>query len=390
MRPRVLHLIDADGPGGAQESLSILLRHADQAAFDLHLALLHGGGPAAGRLDVPGVTVHRLGAGRLDPRIPWRLFLLLRRLRPDVLHTHLAVSDVLGGLLGRAGGAAAVVAHARSEDPFRFQQRWLGPLDALAARRADANLAVSRQVADFLVRGQGVAPAKVRVVENAAEPPVFPLGRAGEGRRFRERFGIPPGAWLVGVACRLDPNKGLAHLLEAARELSAEMPDLALVVAGEGPFRPELERMIRDPGLSGRVVLTGFLPRVACGDGPGLSAMFAALDAYALPSYFEGFPVSVLEAMSAGVPVVATEVAGLAGNFTHGRDILFVPQRDAAALAGALRGLRARPAGEREAMTAAAAGLVRSRFSPSRVAAEVEAIYRGLVAGGSATATGRR
>lgn len=376
---RILHLMDSLDAGGAQESLSILLRHSERRRFEFHVASLHGRGEAARRMAEAGAEVHALASGRFSPLILFRLARLLRRLRPAVLHTHLVVSDILGALLAGPCGVGVLVSHARSEDPFRFQQGMLSPLHALAMRRSKANIAVSEEVACFLRDKERVSPERIRVIHNA--PELAECRRTGEEqrRRFRESLGLTPGAFVVGTACRLDPNKGLLHFIEAMAMLKDRIPALHGLIAGEGPQSRALEKKIAESGLRGRVIMPGFLPHDA-GLFPNIYAMYASLDLFALPSYFEGFPVSVLEAMAVGRPVVATEVSGLRGNFRNGEDIVFVPMRDSRGLAEAIHGLYSAP--ERARKMAEKAGcVVEARFSPGRMAAAVEDLYSELLGG---------
>ncbi len=371
---RILHLIDSLDLGGAQESLGILVRYADHARFDVHVAALHGEGYHLQRLEKAGATVHSLASSRYDPLIAPRLFALLKRLRPRVLHTHLAFANCFGKLCGKLAGVEAMITHARSENPFRFQQRLLAPFDAWASRTGDAAIAVSQQVAEFLRDVQRVPAERVRLIPNAPNLPSLRQPSPEERRAFLARAGVPPGAYSAGCAARLDPNKGLLDLVQAARLLAEKMPELHLLIAGEGSQRAELERAKREAGLGERLHLLGYIAHE--GDsGKDFATFIGSLDAYVLPSYYEGLPVSVLEAMALGVPVIATRVSGLEGSFTDRREIFFVPMRDARALAGALEELRGCDAPRIEALRNAAHDKVRQLYDPHRTARSVEALY---------------
>ena len=290
---------------------------------------------------------------------------LLRRERIDVLHTHTAVAaNVLSRLAGRIAGVP-VVSHLHIENHFRSQpvaRAVLRSLDNATARLAARVVAVSQDTRAALVR-QGYPPGRVEVVPNgiAVPPPREPTGR------LREELGLPPGAPLVGEIARLCDVKGQRELIRAL----AKLPDVHAVLVGDdlernGAYRELLVREARTAGVGDRVVLTGYRPDVP--------EILDELDVVALPSWIEGLPLVLLEALAHGRPVVATPVGGTPELVVDSETGLLVPPRDPEALAAALRRLLDDP------VLAARLGeagreRVRDRFSVEAMTARLLALY---------------
>lgn len=218
------------------------------------------------------------------------------------------------------------------------------------------------------------APHAVRDAAPAAlEPPddlgaaVEPAGAPAQG----ERAAAPATPNLFSVA-RLIPEKGVFDLLDACALVRAHRP-CRLTIAGAGPVRDELQRRIADLGLSGAATLAGYL------SGDALDAAYRGADLFVLPTYFaEGFPLSVMEAMSYGLPIVTTPIRGCADSLNEGENALFVPARDPAALAAAI-GRLLDDDGLRAGMARANAAKV-AEFAPERVLPRYAEVLRGAVA----------
>ncbi len=220
---------------------------------------------------------------------------LLKSWRPDVLHTHGYRSDLLHGGRARGKGVASVTTlHGSSRmggasHLFEWLQEW-------ALRRFDAVIAVSEPLAESL-RARGVSENRIHMVPNAWTPPEGMIS-ADEAHRMLE---APPEQLIIGWVGRLIPVKGCDVFIEGL----ARMDDGHWVarIVGDGPERPRLEALARERGLSDRVRFLGAIPDAA--------RLFRALDLFVLSSRSEGTPMVLLEAMGAGVPVVATSVGGV-------------------------------------------------------------------------------
>jgi len=234
----------------------------------------------------------------------------------------------------------------------------------------DRIVTVSDRIKNELV-SYGVAPAgKITVVPLGFDLEPF-LSCQEERGKFRGELGIGSGEKLVGIVGRLFPIKNHRLFLDAAARVASMEPDCRFVVVGDGILRPELEQVSRNVGIADRVIFTGWrrdLPRI-----------YADLDALIVSSDNEGTPVSAIEAMAAGCPVVATRVGGLPDLIAENETGFLVPPKDAEQLASAvLRVLRepemVRPVSE------AARAVARARFSVRRLIDDTQDLYEELLA----------
>ena len=297
--------------------------------------------------------------GALDLRSLLRLRALLRAERADVLHTHVHFSlNVLGRLAGRLAGAR-VVAHMHIANVFRaggLARRAQVAVDNATARLCARIVAVSEATRDSLVR-QGYPAARVVVVHNGIGPaaPVEP-----------HRPDAAPVLLHVG---RLAPVKGQRELIEALALL--RRTDAVAVLAGKdletgGSYQRELETLTAELGVHERVVFAGYRDDV--------TALLAAADVFVLPSFAEGLPLTVLEAMAAARPVVASRAGGMPEAVVHGETGMLVPPGDVEALAGALDDLLADPERARR-LGEAGKRRVEERFSVDAMVDGVLAAY---------------
>lgn len=194
-------------------------------------------------------------------------------------------------------------------------------------RRADAILNVAEYCADFL-HGKGVPREKLAVVHNGIpDLAIDPDHRA----RLRDEWGLTAGLVAVGVASRLDPVKGLNHLLDAFARVRKSRQDTRLILIGDGTERQSLEDQARRLGIGDAVRFVGMRSDVP--------ACLTALDVFALPSLAEYHSIGLLEAMRAGLAIAATDVGGNTESVRDGKEGLIVPPADAEALAAALQAL---------------------------------------------------
>ena len=365
----VVHVSDSDAFGGTERALLHVLAGLDRARW--RPVLYHAAAPGAAQLGAEaaalGVPSRRLpamshpaaGVAALLP-----LARALRRERAAVVHAHQtwSLSCRYGIVAAALARVPAVVASAQL---FVEMPRLVG-IDvqhAVLARCVDRYIAVSRHVASRLRERFGVPDAKIRVIPNAVElrapVPADP--------RLRAALTGDPATPLVVTVARLDTQKGLPHLLHAA----VDVPGATFAIAGEGPERGTLEALARTLGIDARVRFLGHRRDV--------DVLLATCDLFVLPSLYEGLPLSVLEAMAAGAPVVATAIGGTDEAVADGVTGVLVPPANAEALATAIRGLLANRARARQLATAAHAYVTR-RHSAATMAGDVSRLYDELLA----------
>lgn len=373
---RVAQVIWSLGLGGAEQVVIRLAAGLDRTRFEPLVCCLDDPGPFAPQAEKAGLEVVALGKrGPVDVRVAARLGRLLRGRGIDVVHTHLWGGDLWGRLVAHWCGTPVTVTTAHNVDDWK-QWHHLA-LDRWLARGTTRLVAVSEQVRAFY-EGRGVAPGRWQVVYNGvADVPSSPRGR---GPAFRELgIGDEP---LVGLVGRLVSAKAPDVFLDAVARASVAVPTLKALVVGDGPLRSSLEQRISRMGLQGRVVFTGVRHDVA--------DLFPGLDALASSSEREGLSMAMLEAMAAGVPVVATRVGGTPELIESGITGILVPPGDPQALADGLLALLRSP--ERsESLRRAARERVRSHFSLSRMVERYQEAYseRPVTRGGRSAAPHR-
>jgi glycosyltransferase involved in cell wall biosynthesis len=306
-----------------------------------------------------------------------RLARLIRRVRPHILHTHTAKAGAVGRLAALLAGDARppIVVHTFHGhvlrgyfDPmrtagFRALERWL-------ARSSTALVAVSPQVRDDLV-ALGIAPreqfAVVRLGIELEQRVAADRDGRGESRRI---LGIGPDRFAVGWIGRMTGVKRTQDVLRAFRRLRDQGVDACLCMIGDGPDRPAVERFAHELGIMRDTLFLGYQEEVA--------QFYAAFDAMILPSINEGTPVSAIEALAAGRPVVATRVGGVPDVVREGEDGFLVEPGDVDALADRLARLAGDPA-LRERLGAAGRARVIPRYSVERLVDDHDLLYRSLL-----------
>jgi glycosyltransferase involved in cell wall biosynthesis len=359
-------VISALESGGAQRVISVLADHWAGRGRRVTLITLAAPETDAYRLSprvaraglgLMGEPAHALEGALLNHR-RWRgLRRAIRAAAPDAVIGFVAETNVLALAAGLGLGIPVIVSE--RVDPRHYP---IGPLRAFLRRRlyprAGAVVVQTEAVARWM--GEAIPRARVRVIPNPALPPAD-----GGTPAAAAQAGSPDGGGVVVGLGRLTRQKGFDILLEAFARCAPRHPGWSLLIIGEGEERRRLEDRIDALGLDGRARLAGHVER------PG--GMLRGASIFALPSRFEGFPNSLLEAMACGLPAVAVDCpSGPAEIIRHDRDGLLVPPEDPGALAAALDRLMSSPA-ERRRLGSEAAGVV-ERFGLERVAGMWEAV----------------
>lgn len=296
-----------------------------------------------------------------------RAFLALwrscRRLQPDVLHLHSSKAGFLGRIAGRLARVPVVVftPHCWSFQSATGRKRdFYVRLERFASRFCDMTVAVSQREADEAVELGVLPPERVTVIHNGVPP-----FRAGD---LPEKIAksIPSNDSLIVSVGRLDEQKDYSCLLDAMAAVLRAKPNSALVIAGDGPLREELLSQAGKLGISDKIVLLGEIDDV--------SSLLGAGHLFALSSLWEGLPYTILEAMAAGLAVIATDVGGCSELALDGETGRIVPPADPESLSRAMLQLLEDPIG-RARMGAAGRRRVEEEFSLEGCTAANEALY---------------
>jgi glycosyltransferase involved in cell wall biosynthesis len=353
---RVVHVHRIRGIGGSERHLLTLLPALAERGVEVAFVGLDD--PEWNPADFYGalrVPARRVPSPRdLDPLLLARL---VRSLKADLVHTHLVHADVYGGVAAKLRGAR-LVSTKHNDDPFRtgafrFVERAL-------ARGSDRVVTITEALRTFTVERVGVPAAKVETIH-------YGLDDLPSAWGANPPDAVPRDARVLLAVARLVEQKGVDV---AVRALPSLPEDSVLVVLGEGPERAPLERLAAELGVGGRVFLLGRAPDV--------SAWLRRAAVLVHPVRWEGFGLAVLEAMLAGLPVVAARVSSLPELVVDGQTGILVAPGDPVALAAAVAQALGRPQ-----LGAAGRERARREFSVERMAAKTIALYDDLLSASS-------
>jgi len=295
---KLLLLIPTLDRSGAEKQFSLLATGLSREEFEIRVVCLTRGGPYEAVLrkqEIPVSVLHK--RLKFDPVAFFRLRKLIKEWRPDILHTWLFAANAYGRLAaGKADGPKVLVSE-RCVDSWK--QRWQLQLDRKLVSRTDRLIANSQSVADYY-RDQGVPGEKIVVIPNGVavdEEPAFP---PQERNAILAEFAIPPHSRVVGFAGRLAPQKRGVDLIWSMQLLQQVTNNVHLVIVGEGPDREEMIKLAQHMSCDNLVRFVGHRDDV--------TRLMRVFDVVWLPSEFEGQSNSLMEAMAAGVPVVASDI----------------------------------------------------------------------------------
>lgn len=379
---RVLHILKVKGIAGAENHLLTLLDGLRDRGVDALFLILVSPSNLVDEFmdaaDARGIPARRLVIrNNFDLALISRIMTELRRFRPDIVHTHLLHGDLFAipaaWLLrfpwfgGRGMRRPVIISSRHNDDRFRLRP-YMRLINRVLWRMTDYGIAISNAVREFSITIEGANPNKIETIYYGFDP------ADGENRLLRKEvraeFGVQDDEIVVGTVSRLIEQKGLPYGLHAFALAAERYPQARLVIIGDGPLRPLLERQARALKLGDRVRFMGWRA-----DG---ARMMAGLDIFLMPSLYEGFGLVLLEAMAQSVPVIGSAVSAIPEVVVHGETGLLVPPRDVTALAEALDLLMGDVA-LRKHMGLMGLERLETHFSTALMVERTLALYRRLV-----------
>jgi glycosyltransferase involved in cell wall biosynthesis len=373
---RVLALIESTNVSGPAKNLLQFAQLARQGVsglrVDVELAVFWRPNDASGLVDAAagaGVVVHRIPEKRrFDRAVISSLAALLDRVQPDILQTHAVKSHFLVRYAGLDRRYPWVAFH-HGYTATDWRTATYNQLDRWSLRAARRLVVVNDQFRDQLVR-RWIPRERIAVIHNAIDPQWAAGARQPQAAAaLRAKLGIGADEKVLLIAARLSKEKDHATLLRALailRDRRHKTP--RLIVLGDGPERTHIDAAIRELNLSGQVILPGWVPS---------EPYYGIADAAVLSSVTEGSPNAVLEAIGAGVPVVATAVGGIPEIVADGESALLVPAEDAARMAEALDEVLSSPELSQR-LAARGREIAAARHSPQARVQAICDVYRQL------------
>lgn len=359
----VAHVIWSLGLGGAEQVVIGLVRALDRTRYRPIVVCLDDKGAFASGAEAAGVPVFEMRKRRgLDVTLPFRLAKLFRENKVKLVHTHL-FNGHLWGRLGARFAGLPVVSTEHGMDAWRTPVHHF--LSAVLTDRGSRVVFVSEEAREFYQRRvPGGAEGLGSVIFNGIETARFE--NRGSRARIRTELGFAEGDFVVGTAGRFVPEKRHDVFFAALKKLKDMGVPVKGLVIGGGPLQIDVAQGVKKEGLEADVVLAGVRQ--------DLPDVYPAMDAFMLSSDREGLPITILEAMASGTPVVSTNVGGIHSCIRGGKTGWLVEAGNPEALAGALQEVYAEPS-RVKTVTEAACETVKSEFSVQAMTSRYEALY---------------
>lgn len=372
---RIAHLTKVTGVAGSEAHLISLLSGLREHGIDAELLVLVEPGNSVAAFfrlaearGIPARPIPIYGHG--DISLLARLPALLRRIRPDILHTHLLHADLYGILSARLAGVPLVISSRHNDDAFRRKMPFNQVNRALWSL-TDAGVAISNAIARFTIEVEGASSAKITTIHYGLDPTRQVVNREVARADLRRQIGLSRDELVAGMVCRLTEQKGVSYGLQAFALNVEYFPAARLVIAGDGPLRPALEAEAHRLGLTDKVHFLGWQS-----DAPFI---LAGLDVLLMPSLWEGFGLVMLEAMAQSIPIIGSRVSAIPEVIVDDETGRLVPTRDVDALADALYDVFMEPALRRRLGNSGRARL-ESSFSVAHMINQHITLYRSLLA----------
>ena len=367
-RVRVVFLITELNIAGAEKVVARTATHLSKDRYRVLVSCLYGPGPVAGEIRAASIPVMDLEAqSKWDLRVVYRLFRLLKRENIQILHSHLFHANLLGRIAGKMAGVPIVISTRHSVDIGGRGREWI---NRWTKRWTDVTIAVSDQACEAERRWSGTKSGEIVTIYDGIKTEAFERADLQESKELKRKLGIESDAPVIGMIARFHRAKGHSYLMEAMPYILDQFPKAKVLLIGGGELRPTIKEKVQKLGLTDSIIFTGIrqdIPRI-----------LSALDLFVLPSLWEGLGIAILEAMAAGLPVVATRVGGIPEVVEDRVTGLLVPPRDPEALAKAIIALlqdreRAKDMGR------AGRERVEKHFSVERMVQQTEALYEELI-----------
>ena len=361
---QILYLTSSSDIGGTERMLIHLLSRMDRSRFDAIVCSLVGKGDLTIKIRELGFSAenlelsHPLQFGKIRS-----LYRLMKTRRFNLIQIYGLRAEVIGRPLAKMARIPVVLSSIRSPDPWRKWYHVL--LDRLILCWADFFVSNSDAGRRSRIQREKYPPGRIQVIYNGIPDP--PAYSDQEKKIFRQSYGVPQDAFpIIAHVANLRVMKGHREVLHAIPELIKVFPRIMFLFGGRDDSKEEIPKLARTLGVDQNVRFLGYCAEPA--------EILSISDAFILPSYWEGCPTSLLEAMALGLPCVATRVGGIPEIIQNGENGLLVPPKDASALAGALQSLLENKE-QYQKISQSARITFQTRFHVTRMVEEYQNLY---------------
>jgi glycosyltransferase involved in cell wall biosynthesis len=363
----VLYVIGSLPFGGAENQVVTLASALNSDRYKIHVCCLRREGVLANVLRAREIQITSLNMRlRYWPIAVYRLYNLVKRLKPEIVHTHMYEAGLWGGMAGKLAGVPVIIA---TEHSIAFTRKRHRIVELLINRFTDKRIAVSDEIRNCYIENHLGRPEKIITIPNTVDVERF-TGLISR-KELRKQLGVSISSLLIGTVARLVQPKRLDHLLQAARLVCDAIPQACFLIIGDGILREELEGQALTLGLAPENIK--FL-----GSRQDIPDLLSTIDIFVLSSEMEGLPVAMLEAMAASRPVVATRVGAIPQVIQDGHNGLLISPHDPTGLAKAILTLIG-DSTLRESLGREAYRTVEARFSTNVVCQQITALYEALL-----------
>jgi glycosyltransferase involved in cell wall biosynthesis len=323
----ILHILPGLWVGGVQSQLLTVLGNYDRSRFCPIVCSLSGSGAIGRKMEDIGVEVvclNKFGHG-LDLTIIVDLYRLMKKREIMIVRTHQYHANLYGRIAANLAGVPCIIAsiHNIYNRDRKIHRRMI---NRFLAGLTDKIIAVSETVGRDIMKYDSIPKDKIMVIYNGIE--INRFLQMSNGSSVRMEFNIPSSVPVIGIVGRLVHQKGHKYLLEAMVRIKARFPGSLLLIVGDGPLKGELTAYATAQGLGEDVIFAG--SRMDIPD------LLAAIDIFVFPSFREGLGNALLEAMAAGKPIIATDIAPMREIINSAEVGILVPPKDSGALASAI------------------------------------------------------
>jgi len=356
----ILYVIGNLGQGGAERVVINLAKGLDRTRYKPMVCCLYDKGPFAGELEEVGINVLSLNKKhKIEPSIIKRLVSIMQNNDIHIVHTHLWGPNFWGRLAAKIAKTPVMIATEHNEDVWKTGLYFF--FDRLLSQATDKLIAVSNSVKKFYT-ARGINADKIEIIYNGID---IATERMSQPVNLRKEFNIKNNTKILAVIGRLVPQKGHRYFLLALKEILNRYKVKGLII-GSGPLENELKRLTKSLGLLENVIFTGFRQDI--------SQILKEIDILVMPSLREGMPIVALEAMAAGVPIVATTVGGNTELIEDGKTGILVEPSDGGDLAEGIDRILRSPSLGAE-IKERAAWHAKDNFSIRKMLKHTEALY---------------